>query len=60
LRVSRCPVKSRRNRAGAGNGVNEGASHEFSRGAGSIDGGKEVDVDEMVDEVRGKTKGAAS
>lgn len=52
------PVEGRGNRARAGDSIDEGAGDEFGRRVGSVDRSEEVDVNEMVDEVRTETEGA--
>jgi hypothetical protein len=59
LLVSWRPVKRRWDRPRARGGADKGASNELGGRVGGIDGSKEVDVNEMVDEVGTKAEGAA-
>ena len=60
LRIGRGPVETSRNWPGGRSSVNKRSSNKFSGGIGSVDGSKEMDIDEMVDKVRTYAEGAAS
>jgi hypothetical protein len=57
--VSREPVEWRGDGTSTGGCANEGASNKLGGTVGSIDRGKEMNINEVVDEVRGKIERAA-
>jgi hypothetical protein len=59
LLVSGSPVKGRRDGSRAGGGADKRASNEFRRRVGGINGSEEVNIDEVVNEVRAKVERAA-
>jgi hypothetical protein len=60
LSVSGSPVESSRNWASIGDGVDKRTSNEFNRRVGGVDGSKEMNVDEMVDDAGAELERAAS
>jgi hypothetical protein len=60
LSVSGSPVESSRNWASIGDGVDKRTSNEFNRRVGGVNGSKEMNVDEMVDDAGAELEGAAS
>jgi hypothetical protein len=59
LSVSGSPVEWSRNWASIGDGVDKRTSNEFKRRVGGVDGNKEMNVDEMVDDAGAELEGAA-
>ena len=57
--VSGGPVERRRDGSRAGGGADKRASNEFRRRVGGINGSEEVNIDEVVNEVRAKVERAA-
>jgi hypothetical protein len=60
LGIGRSPVEASRNGTRIGDSVDERAGDEFNRGIGGVDGSKEMNVDEMVNDAGTELKGAAS
>ena len=60
MSISRSPVEAGRNGTGIRDGVNKRAGDEFNGGVGGVDGSKEVNIDEMVDDAGAELERAAS